>query len=93
MRGVEAGQPLRFPRPLRIAVLVKQIPVGESLTLGADRRLVRQGPELEMNAYCRRAVAKGVEWARVSGGTSTVFTLGPPSADDVLREAVAWGAD
>src|ERR1700678_4074525 len=46
-----------------------------------------------MNAYCRRAVSKGVELAQVSGGTCTVFTLGPPSADDVLREAVAWGAD
>ena len=83
----------RFERPLRIAALIKQIPVGESMTLGEDGRLVRKGIELEMNAYCRRAVSKGVAWARESGGTCTVFTLGPPSADDVLREAVAWGAD
>jgi len=83
----------QFDRPLRIAALIKQIPVGESMTLGEDGRLVRDGIELEMNAYCRRAVSKGVEWARESGGSCTVFTLGPPSADDVLREAVAWGAD
>jgi len=83
----------RFERPLRIAALVKQIPVGESMTLGDDGRLVREGIELEMNAYCRRAVSKGVEWARDSGGTCTVFTLGPLAAEDVLREAVAWGAD
>jgi electron transfer flavoprotein alpha subunit len=83
----------QFDRPLRIAALVKQIPVGESMTLGEDGRLVRDGIELEMNAYCRRAVSKGVEWARESGGSCTVFTLGPPSADDVLREAIAWGAD
>jgi electron transfer flavoprotein alpha subunit len=83
----------RFKRPLRIAALVKQIPVGESMTLGDEGRLVREGIELEMNAYCRRAVAKGVEWARESGGTCVVFTLGPPTADDVLREAIAWGAD
>ncbi len=63
------------------------------MALGDDGRLVREGLELEMNAYCRRAVSKGVEWARQSGGTCTVFTLGPPSADDALREAVAWGAD
>src|SRR5207248_1122178 len=31
--------------------------------------------------------------AQVTGGTATVFTLGPPSAEDALREAVAWGAD
>ena len=83
----------RFDRPLRIAALIKQIPVAESMTLGEDGRLIREGIELEMNAYCRRAVSKGVEWARESGGSCTVFTLGPPSADDVLREAVAWGAD
>ena len=46
-----------------------------------------------MNPYCRRAVSKGVELARATRGTCTVFTLGPPAAEDVLREAVAWGAD
>jgi electron transfer flavoprotein alpha/beta subunit len=56
-------------------------------------RLVRDGVELEMNAYCRRAVAEGVILARDTGGSCTVVTLGPPSAEDVLREAIAWGAD
>jgi len=93
MSGVDEVPFCRFDRPLRIAALIKQIPVGESMTLGAEGRLVREGIELEMNAYCRRAVSKGVEWARASGGTCTVFTLGPPSAEDVLREAIAWGAD
>jgi electron transfer flavoprotein alpha subunit len=78
---------------MRIAVLVKQVPKFEAMSLGADGRLVREGLELEMNPYCRRAVAKGVELAASSGGTCTVFTLGPPPADDVLREAIAWGAD
>ncbi len=81
-----------FSGPLRVAALVKQIPVGESMVLGTNGRLVREHLELEMNAYCRRAVAKGVELARQSGGTCTVFTMGPASAEDVLREAIAWGA-
>jgi electron transfer flavoprotein alpha subunit len=93
MPGEDEPPVCRFDRPLRIAALIKQIPVGESMTLGEDGRLVRDGIELEMNAYCRRAVSKGVEWARESGGSCTVFTLGPPSADDVLREAIAWGAE
>jgi electron transfer flavoprotein alpha subunit len=79
--------------PLRIAALVKQVPVAESLELGPDGRLRRDGTTLEMNPYCRRAVSKGTELARATGGTCTVFTLGPPAAEDVLREAVAWGAD
>jgi len=78
---------------LRIAALVKQIPAFEAMTLGADGRLVRDGRELEMSAYCRRAVAQAVVLAAEHGGTVTVFTLGPPSAEDCLREAIAWASD
>ena len=78
--------------PLRLAALAKQIPLAESFQL-EDGRLVRRGVETEMNAYCRRAVAEGVTLAHDSAGSCTVFTLGPPGAEDVLREAVAWGAD
>lgn len=78
--------------PLRIAVLVKQIPAFEAMELGPDGRLVREGLALEMNAYCRRAVALGCELAGATGGSMTVLTLGPPAAEDVLREAIAWGS-
>jgi electron transfer flavoprotein alpha subunit len=78
--------------PLRIAALAKQVPVPESLRMEGGR-LVRSGVAFEMNAYCRRAVSEGVRLARATGGSCTVLTLGPPSAEDVLREAVAWGAD
>jgi electron transfer flavoprotein alpha subunit len=78
--------------PLRIASLAKQVPLAESLRLEGGR-LVRAGVGVEMNPYCRRAVAQGVTLARDTGGTCTVVTLGPPDAEDVLREAVAWGAD
>jgi electron transfer flavoprotein alpha subunit len=87
-----APGPREVGAPLRIASLVKQIPHPEALRM-EDGRLVRDGVELEMNAYCRRAVAEGVTLARATGGTCTVVTLGPPSAEDVLREAIAWGAD
>jgi electron transfer flavoprotein alpha subunit len=83
---------LRAPgAPLRIASLAKQIPHPESMRM-TEGRLVRAGVELEMNAYCRRAVAEGVTLATETGGSCTVLTLGPPSAEDVVREAVAWGA-
>jgi electron transfer flavoprotein alpha subunit len=93
MDGEEAGTGTEPTRSLRIAALIKQVPVAESLDLGPDGRLWRAGTDHEMNPYCRRAVSKGVEMAKVSGGTCTVFTLGPPAAEEVLREAVAWGAD
>src|SRR3974377_1084501 len=79
---------------MRIAVLVKQIPKFEEMTLGPDGRLQRDGIELEMNPYCRRAVSKAVELApERPASTVTVLTLGPPSADDTLREAIAWGLE
>jgi electron transfer flavoprotein alpha subunit len=79
---------------VHIAVLVKQIPKFEEMELGPDGRLRRDGIEPEMNPYCRRAVSKAVELAAGRDGSRvTVFTLGPPAADDALREAVAWGLD
>lgn len=78
---------------MRIAVLIKQVPVPETLELGSDGRLRRDGLELEMNAFCRRAVAQGVLLAQSLQGTCTVLTLAPPSGLDVIHEALAWGAD
>ncbi len=80
-------------RPLRIATLVKQVPKFEQMKLGDDGRLQREGLELMLNPYCQRAVSKGVELAKQSGGRCTVITLGPPAAEDVLRWGIAWGAD
>src|SRR5919204_5105106 len=77
---------------MRIGVLVKQVPKFEEMQLGRDGRMRREGIELELNPYCRRAVSKGVELAaECPGSRVTVVTLGPPAADDVLREAIAWG--
>ncbi len=84
---------LRAARPLRVLALAKQIPVFEDMQLGPDGRLVRDGLELHMNDYCRRGVAQGLRIARASEGTLSVLTLGPPSADTVCREAIAFGAD
>src|SRR4051812_16061621 len=77
---------------MRIAVLVKQIPKFEEMELGDDGRLRREGIELELNPYCRRAVSEAVELASTRPGSRvSVITLGPASAEDALREAVAWG--
>jgi electron transfer flavoprotein alpha/beta subunit len=79
---------------MRIAVLVKQIPKFEEMALGPDGRLQRDGVELELNPYCRRAVSKAVELADERPGSRViVITLGPPAADDVLRESIAWGLE
>jgi electron transfer flavoprotein alpha subunit len=78
---------------LRIAVLIKQVPKIEELSLTAQGRLNRIGLAVEINPYCRRAISKGVELARQTGGRCTILTLGPETAELALREAIAWGAD
>ncbi len=80
-------------RSLRIAVLIKQVPRIEELSLTPEGRLQRTGLAVEINPYCRRAISKGVELAQQTGGHCTVLTLGPESAELALREAIAWGAD
>jgi electron transfer flavoprotein alpha subunit len=75
-----------------VAVLIKQIPRFEEMSLGQDGRLRRDGTEQELNPYCRRAVAKAVELVTAYGGECVAFCLGPPRADDALREAIACGA-
>ena len=75
---------------MRIAVLVKHVPKPDELQL-ADGRLVREGVELEVSAFCRRANAKAVELAGTDGEV-VVFTMGPPAAADALREMIACGA-
>ena len=47
--------------PLRIAVLVKQIPAVEEMQLDEHGRLIREGADLEMSAFCRRAVSISVD--------------------------------
>jgi electron transfer flavoprotein alpha subunit len=84
---------------VRIAVVVKQVPTFTEMALDDDGRLVRAGLPLELNPYCRRAVSQAVHLAAAgaaaaaAGGSRTgvtVMTLGPPSAEDVLRESIAW---
>ena len=75
---------------MRLAVLVKQIPRPDEFRL-RDGRLVREGVELEVSAFCRRANAKAVELAGEDGEV-VVFSMGPPSAGDALREMLACGA-
>lgn len=78
---------------LEVAVVIKQVPLAEIMTLGPDGRLRREGVEAETNPYCRRALAKAVDLVHQLGGRCSAFSLGPPPATECLREAIACGAD
>lgn len=78
---------------MHVVVAVKQVPATGERALARDGRLRRDGVGLEMSAFCRRALSKGIELARATDGSCSVVSLGPPSAEQVLREALACGAD
>ena len=71
---------------MRIAVLVKQIPAFEEMRLGRDGRLVREGLEPEMNAYCRRAVSQACASTGVTLAvcSRTSFLPGPLNTETMM---------
>lgn len=79
---------------LRTVALAKQVPGGNATgDLDGNGRLRREAADREMNPFCRRAVSQAVRFAQETDGHSTVITMGPPGATDIVREALAWGAD
>jgi electron transfer flavoprotein alpha subunit len=75
---------------MKIVVLVKQVPrLGEIEFDEETRTLKREGVPLELNVFDRYAV----QHAAVIGGEVVAMTMGPPQAEEALRECLALGAD
>ncbi|MGC9156353.1 MAG: electron transfer flavoprotein subunit beta/FixA family protein, partial [Ferrimicrobium sp.] len=74
-------------------VAIKQVPKVEEIALDENGRMIRKGVELQTNPFCRRAITKAVEIARESEGSVTAVAMGPLSASQVIREALAVGVD
>jgi electron transfer flavoprotein beta subunit len=82
---------------MKIGVLVKQVPDTESkLRIGADNTdIVRDGVKFVLNPYDEYAVEQALQVQAAVGGdtTVTVISLGPASAAETIRTALAMGAD
>jgi len=80
---------------VEIAVLIKQVPDTESLIEIADGHpdIKTDGINWVMNPYDELAVEEALRLRDEVGGSVTVFTLGPEKAAEVLRTALAMGAD
>jgi electron transfer flavoprotein beta subunit len=55
--------------------------------------MVREGVESIVNPLDLYAIETGIQLKEEHGGNITVITMGPPSADKALREAIAMGCD
>jgi electron transfer flavoprotein alpha/beta subunit len=70
--------------------LVKQVPALGSIEFDEETKaLKREGVPLELNAYDRYAV----QYAAQLADEVVVMTMGPPQAEEALREALSLGAD
>lgn len=79
---------------MKLAVLVKMVPdVAELRFDESSRRLIREGVRSYMNPFDRKAVEEALRLKDQTGGSVHVVTMGPPNAEEMLREAIAMGAD
>ena len=79
---------------MKIIVCVKQVPDAKDVRLDPKTNtLAREGVQSIMNPYDRHALEAAVQLKEQYGGTVTALTMGPPQAEETLREAVACGAD
>ena len=79
---------------MEIVVCVKQVPDAKDVRLDPKTNtLAREGVESIMNPFDRHALEEAVSLKEQHGGRVTVLSMGPPQAEDVLREAIACGAD
>lgn len=79
---------------MNIIVCLKQVPDTRNVRLDPKTNTMnREGVESIMNPYDRHALEEGVSLAAQYGGTVTALSMGPPQAAEMLRQAIACGAD
>ncbi len=79
---------------INIAVCIKQVPDTTELRIDPETNtLIRQGVDAIMNPLDEFPLETALRLRDRAGGRVTVFTMGPPQAAEVLRQAIAFGAD
>jgi electron transfer flavoprotein alpha subunit len=79
---------------MKIVCLVKQVPHFSAIEFDPETKsLKREGVPVELNVFCRYAVQHAVAIREQVGGEVIAMTMGPPQAEDALRECLALGAD
>jgi electron transfer flavoprotein beta subunit len=75
-------------------VCIKQVPLEPVFKSTKDGfQIDRDRTEGIMNPYDRRAIEFALELKAREGGTIVILTMGPPQAEETLREALAFGVD
>ncbi len=79
---------------MNIIVCLKQVPGTTDVKINPETNtLRREGIENVVNPFDTYALEEGVRLRERYGGKVTVISMGPPQAEEMLREAISCGAD
>ncbi len=79
---------------LNIIVPIKEVPDIEKVNFDREEgRIDRSSASTEPNPFDLNALEEAVKMKEEIGGTVTVISMGPPQAEDTLKDAIARGAD
>ena len=79
---------------MNIIVCLKQVPATTEVKIDPETNtLIRQGIKNITNPFDTYALEEGIRLRERYGGKVTTITMGPPQAEEMLREAIAAGAD
>ncbi len=80
---------------MNILVCISQVPdTTTRVTVGADGSSINPaGVKFILNPYDEFAIEEGLRLKEKNGGTVTTVTVGPDTAKEVLRTALAMGSD
>jgi electron transfer flavoprotein beta subunit len=77
-----------------IIVCIKQVPGTNKVEVDPKTGvLIRDGVDTKMNPYDLFALETALRLKEEFGGSVKVITMGPPQADEVIKEAYMMGAD
>lgn len=78
---------------MKIIVLVKQVPDMEKVKFDKEKgRIDRSSAGTEINPFDLNALEAALQISEKIDAEVTTLTMGPPQAEDALREAIARGA-
>lgn len=79
---------------MQIVVCIKQVPDTAEVRINPETNtLIREGVPSIINPYDVHAIEAALQIREKVGGKVMVITMGPPQAEEALREAIAMGAD
>lgn len=79
---------------LNILCCVKQVPDVDQMRMDPETgSLIRAGVPSILNPQDANALSAAMSVKESNGGTVTLITMGPPTAEQVLRDCLAVGAD